>query len=101
MMEKYRVHEVAKDLEVPNKDVMDVVSKHNPDAQYKHMTALSNDELNVIFETYTQGNEVESFDAYFAQGEEARKQKNAPAPQPAPTAPVQQAKAPETAAKAP
>ena len=30
------------------------------------MTALEEKELDVIFETFTQQNEVESFDAYFA-----------------------------------
>ena len=37
----------------------------------KHMTALEEKELDVIFETFTQQNEVESFDAYFAMGKPA------------------------------
>lgn len=98
MIDKYRVHEVAKDLEVPSKEVLDIVGALNPEGQYKHMTALSNQELDVIFEKYTQAEEVESFDAYFAEGEAARQQKKtaqqaAPAP-----APAAAAEKPQTAA---
>ena len=68
MMEKYRVHEVAKDLKIPSKDVVDLLGQYFDD-QKKHMTALTPQELSVIFETYTQNSQVESLDAYFAEGE--------------------------------
>ena len=61
---KYRVHEVAKDLGVPSKDVIDLLAKHF-DTPKKHMTALTQDELNVVFEYYTQKNQVQDFDSYF------------------------------------
>ncbi|RGB63544.1 hypothetical protein DW086_14090, partial [Harryflintia acetispora] len=66
MMEKYRVHEVAKDLEVPSKDVLTLLSEHFKGETIKHMTALSEQQLDLIFEHYTQKNMAENFDAYFA-----------------------------------
>jgi translation initiation factor IF-2 len=69
MMVKYRVHEVAKDLGVPSKEVLALLKEHLGEER-KHMTALTEDELNFIFEYYTQKNQVESFDDYFASKEE-------------------------------
>lgn len=66
MMIKYRVHEVAKDLNVPNKDVIDTLQKYTGETK-KHMTALSENELDLVFETFTQKNNEESLDPYFAQ----------------------------------
>ena len=65
MMIKYRVHEVAKDLNVPSKDVIELLGKHF-DTPKKHMTALTEEELNVVFEHFTQKAQVENFDRYFA-----------------------------------
>ena len=66
--EKYRVHEVAKDFGVNSKKVLEVLSKYT-DEPRKHMTALEDRELDIIFETITQENQVESFDNYFRAGE--------------------------------
>ncbi len=60
MMKKYRVHEVAKDLDVQNKDVLDILTQYVDDTK-KHMTALEENELDIVFETYTQKKSVESF----------------------------------------
>lgn len=38
MLIKYRVHEVAKDLNVPSKEVISLLKKHFGDTK-KHMTA--------------------------------------------------------------
>ena len=65
MMIKYRVHEVAKDLGVASKDIIALL-KDYLGQEKKHMTALSEDELNLIFEYYTQKNQEENFDRYFA-----------------------------------
>lgn len=67
MMIKYRVHEVAKDLNVPSKDIITLLGQHF-DTPKKHMTALTEEELNVVFEYFTQKNQVENFDSYFASG---------------------------------
>ncbi len=66
---KYRVHEVAKDFDQPSKDVVDLLAKYFDDPK-KHMTALTNEELNIVFEYFTQTNQVENFDAYFAMADE-------------------------------
>ncbi len=68
MMIKYRVREVAKDLNIPNKEVIDTLAKYFPEPK-KYMTALEEPELDVIFETFTQRNSVKNLDAYFAQRE--------------------------------
>ncbi|MVB12126.1 Elongation factor 4 [Caprobacter fermentans] len=66
MMIKYRVHEVAKDLDVPNKDVIDALQEYTGETK-KHMTALTEDELDLVFESFTQKNNTKSLDSYFAQ----------------------------------
>lgn len=88
MMNKYRVHEVAKDFDKPSKSVMDLLAGYF-DEPKKHMTALEEKELDVVFETFTQQNEVESFDPYFAMGRTA-----------APEQPAKQAEQAEKAQKA-
>lgn len=69
-MIKYRVHEVAKDLGVPSKDVIALLKDYLGEEK-KHMTALTDDELNIVLEYYTQKNQVESFDEYFASKRES------------------------------
>ena len=64
MVIKYRLHEVAKDLNLQNKDVIDLLAKYS-DTPKKHMTALTDEELNIVFDYFTQQNQVESFDDYF------------------------------------
>lgn len=66
MMLKYRVHDVAKDLNVPNKDVIDTLEKYTGKTN-KYMTALEEDELDVVFESFTQKNSTDNLDHYFAE----------------------------------
>ena len=78
-MIKYRVHEVAKDLGVPSKDVIALLMDYTGEER-KHMTALTDDELNIVLEYYTQKNQVKSFDAYFASRNEVEtEEKSKPA----------------------
>ena len=72
--EKYRVHEVAKDFGINSKKILEILEKYT-DEPRKHMTALEDRELDLIFETITQENEVQNFDAYFAAGEAQKKAK--------------------------
>ena len=76
MMIKYRVHEVAKDFDVPSKDIVTLLSKYFDEAK-KSQTALEEHELDIIFDYMTQNNQVESFDSYFAAGEKAREERRA------------------------
>lgn len=80
MVIKYRVHEVSKDFDKPSKDVIELVGKYFGGAPKKHMTALEDEELDVIFDTFTQQNQVENFDAYFAAIKEPVPEKKAAAP---------------------
>ncbi len=64
-MIKYKIHQVAKDLNVPSKDVIDAVSEYCKVTK-KSMTALEENELNAVFEHFTQKNQVANFDEYFA-----------------------------------
>lgn len=71
MMKKYRVNEVAKDLNVENKDVIEALKPFS-DEPKKYMTALTEEDLDVVFDTFTKENSVESFDAYFAEREDTQ-----------------------------
>ena len=64
MISKYRVHEVAKDFDIKSNIVVDLLAKYF-DGQKKHMTALEEDELDVIFETFTKENQTEDLNEYF------------------------------------
>lgn len=73
MMMKYRVHEVAKDLNVPNKFVIDLLQKYCNETK-KHMTALTEEELDLVLESFTQSHQVESLDGYFADNQPEEKE---------------------------
>ena len=77
--DKYKVHEVAKDFGLGSKDIIGMLDKYIP-KERKHSTVLEDAELDLIFETLTTENEVESFDAYFAAGEKKKAEKK-PEPQ--------------------
>ncbi|MBQ8014754.1 MAG: translation initiation factor IF-2 N-terminal domain-containing protein, partial [Clostridia bacterium] len=96
MINKYRVHEVAKDFDIKSNIVVDLLAKHF-DGQKKHMTALEEDELDVIFETFTKENEVEDLNDYFNFVPASKKEKEAPAKE---EAPVQEKKEEAPAKKA-
>lgn len=71
MLSKYKVHEVAKDLNVKSGDIVDLLKQYFPDPK-KHSTVLESEELDVIFDSFTQTHAVESFDEYFATAEEPK-----------------------------
>ncbi len=91
MIEKYRVHEVAKDLGQPSKEILDLLAA-NFSSEHKSMTALNEQELSVIFNHYTNLNQVENFEEYFASRQEKKPE---PAPQKAPESPVQASPRPQ------
>lgn len=64
-MIKYKVSEVAKDLNVPSKAVIEAI-KECCGVTKKSGNVLTDQELNVVFEYFTQKNQVENFDAYYA-----------------------------------
>ena len=94
MMMKYRVHEVAKDLNVPNKFVIDLLQKYCNETK-KHMTALTEEELDLVLESFTQSHNLASLDEYFADN---KADEPAPAEQPAPKKAEEPKKQPAQAA---
>lgn len=81
---KIKLNEVAKDFDKPSKELVEVLNEKFPDAPKKTMSTLTPEELNYAFEYYTQNNQVESFDKYFAmqpapKAEPKKEEKAAPA----------------------
>ena len=60
MMIKYRVHEVAKDFSLPCEDILGILSTYC-EGEKKKMTALEENELDIIFDKLTQDNAVKSY----------------------------------------
>ncbi len=55
---KYRVNALAKDLNVKSKEIIDLLAAHGM-GNKSHMTALESAELSIIFEYYTQQNQID------------------------------------------
>ena len=64
-IEKYRVHEVAKDFGLPTKTITEILTKY-AETPKNHMQALTDQELSLIFEYLTQHNPVSSIQVIFA-----------------------------------
>ena len=78
MSKKYRVNEVAKDLGLQNKDVLNVLEKYTEEPK-KNMTALEEKDLDVIFENFTQSHQVANFNEYFKSASLPKEEKKAEA----------------------
>ncbi len=91
MMIKYRVTDVAKDFGVPSKEIVDLLAKHFQPAK-KSATALEENELDVIFEHFTQKYNTDNLDAYFATANERKPKETAKPVEKANAAPVAAAK---------
>ena len=65
MVIKYKAGEVAKDLALQNKELIEVVGSKFGEGK-KHTTPLTEGELNFVFEHYTKETEVKNFDDYLA-----------------------------------
>ncbi len=82
---KYRVHEVAKDFGKSTKEVTDILTKYSK-APKNHMQVLDDRELSMIFEYFTQNNQVADLEAALGQPAAQKpktegKKDAAPAPQ--------------------
>ena len=91
---KYRVRDVAKDLDVKTNYVTELIEKNFGGTKKSSMTALESDELDLLFDTVTKENAVDSFDEYFA----LKSKNEAPAKKEAPAA-EQKSEQKEAAAK--
>ena len=81
-MIKYRIHEVAKDFNVPSKVISQILTDYIAPPK-NHMQVLENNELDVIFDYMTQHNQVASLQDIF---NVQPKPKAAEQAKPAPTA---------------
>ena len=111
-IEKYRVHEVAKDFGLPTKTITEILTKYAT-APKNHMQVLTDHELSLIFDYLTQHNQVANIQAIFAEAYQEKpaakteakdESKSAPAKEKAETKPAPakpQAAAPKAEAKAP
>ena len=81
MIEKVKLNEVAKDLNISGKDLTALLQQRFGGEAKKPQTVLSGEELNFVMEHYTQQHAVKDFGEYFKLGEK----KPAPAAAPKPT----------------
>ena len=65
MLNKYRVHEVAKDFGKNSKEIADILTQYATTPK-NHMQVLDDRELSLIFESLTQRNQVESIESIYA-----------------------------------
>lgn len=77
-MEKIRAYELSKAFGFPSKEIVKVLHDYNVSTK-NHMSALSEYELDVIFEYYTQKNQVSDFSLYEQKKEEPAKEAKAEA----------------------
>jgi len=64
-MFKYRVHEVAKDFNLPTKTITEILTKYATTPK-NHMQVLTIAELDLIFEFLTTNNQIESIEEIYA-----------------------------------
>lgn len=77
MSTKYKLHDLAKDLNVQNQDIINVLAGKF-EGQKKAMTALSDEEANYVLEHFSQQNQVPSLDDFFKKVNEKKPAKPAP-----------------------
>ncbi len=77
-MNKYRVHEVAKDFGLPTKTITEILTQYAT-APKNHMQVLSDEELSLIFEYLTQHNQVSGIEVIFAEAAQAEQKQQTPA----------------------
>lgn len=65
MSTKYKIHDLAKDLNVQNQDIIDLLAKQF-DGTRKSTTSLPVEESNYVLEYFSQKNQVKTFEKYFA-----------------------------------
>ena len=87
-IEKYRVHEVAKDFGLSTKTITEILTKYAT-APKNHMQVLDDHELSIIFDYLTQHNQVSGIQVIFADTYQEKKKEEPPAVQPAPQSPAQ------------
>ena len=80
MDKKYRVNELAKDLNVSTNDITEVVQEYFG-VQKKSQASLSEEELSVVLEKYSQKNQINNFNSYFASASKSKAEKKEEKPE--------------------
>ena len=93
-MNKYRVHEVAKDFKMNSKDIAQILTDYATTPK-NHMQVLEENELDLIFEYLTQHNQMNDLSEVFSVPEPVKKQE-----EPVVSAPQAPADKPEAGAPA-
>ena len=70
-IKKVKLNDIAKDLNIPAKEVAEFIAGHYGMEPKKPSSVLTEQEVNLVFEHYTSQNQVQNFDAYFASRSEA------------------------------
>ncbi len=89
IINKYRVHEVAKDFGLPTKTITEILTKYATTPK-NHMQVLDDSELSLIFEYLTQHNQVSSMEVIFADAAKAEAPQSAQSAGKGPEEPRQQ-----------
>ena len=71
MVVKYKLSDLARDLGVSNKQIIDLLAADGSEPK-KSSVNLTDTELNLVFEHFTSSRQVANFNAYFASAEEAK-----------------------------
>ncbi|MBR1823213.1 MAG: translation initiation factor IF-2 [Ruminococcus sp.] len=71
MAKKIKLSDAAKDLNIPSQELIDLFAEKG-DNKKKAASALTEDEMDLILETYTKANEVKNLDEYFASKDEPK-----------------------------
>ncbi len=81
-IEKYRVHEVAKDFGLPTKTITEILTKYGA-APKNHMQVLTDRELSIIFDRLTQDHPISNIQVIFQETYQEAKAAQPAAPTPA------------------
>ena len=100
IVNKYRVHEVAKDFGVSTKEITEILTKY-AETPKNHMQVLEDRELSLIFEYLTQHNPVSNIAVIFAEGAKPAEKKAAPARPSRPISPPRPSRAAASPPRAP
>ncbi len=64
MVKKVKINQLAKDLNLPAQEIVDVLNEFS-DVKKKTASSVSEEEINLVLEYFSQKNQVDSFDDYF------------------------------------
>ncbi|MCH5324405.1 MAG: translation initiation factor IF-2 [Eubacterium sp.] len=99
MEQKYRVNELAKDLKVTAAEISALLAEQLG-VQKKTQASLTEEEISFVLEKYSQDNQVESFDAFFASAVKPEPKKSEPKPAKEKAEPAKAGKAEKSEPKA-